>query len=157
MKHILPKLKIFRARYPETAKAVLLLLKEERTATRRRFTRALPGTETHVIRGTLLDLCKVGLAERSIDGEYSLAMRPSFVVSLTPMRMGKIEHAILMLLNDRKFITANDMRKEFAVSHPLFLQSARKLIERGLVEYCDVPVEENSHRTRRHYTYKHPE
>lgn len=49
MKHILPKLKIFRARYPETAKAVLQLLKEERTATRRRFTRALPGTETHVI------------------------------------------------------------------------------------------------------------
>ena len=127
MKHILPKLKIFRARYPETAKAVLLLLEGERTATRRRFTRALPGTETHVIRGTLLDLCKVGLAERSIDGEYSLAMRPSFVVSLTPMR------------------------------HPLFLQSARKLIERGLVEYRDVPVEEKSHRTRRHYTFKNPE
>ncbi|ORM52617.1 hypothetical protein HA41_11065 [Pantoea conspicua] len=60
MKRLLPKLKIFRARYPETASAVLMLLKDERIATRRRFTRALPDTSTHVIRGTLLDLQKTG-------------------------------------------------------------------------------------------------
>lgn len=157
MKRLLPKLKIFRARYPETAAAVLELLKAERTATRRRFTRTLPGTPSHVIRGTLLDLQKNGLLKLSIDGEYSLAVSAAYATSLTPLKMGKIEEYILMLLNDRKFITAKNVRDEFDVSHSLFLMSVKSLMARGLVEYTDVPLYENSVRKRRHYTFKSPE
>ncbi|KKB02653.1 MarR family transcriptional regulator [Pantoea anthophila] len=157
MKHLLPKLKIFRARYPETASAVLLLLKDERIATRRRFTRALPDTSTHVIRGTLLDLQKNGLITRSIDNEYILAVSPAYAAKLTPLKMGKTEECILMLLDKRPYITARKVRQEFDVSHSLFLQAVKKLIERGLVDYTDVPLYENSVRKRRHYTFKSPE
>lgn len=157
MKRLLPKLKVFRARYPETASAVLLLLKDERIATRRRFTRALPDTSTHVIRGTLLDLLKNGLITRSIDNEYSLAVTPAYAAKLTPLKMGKTEEYILMLLDQNRYITARKVRQEFDVSHSLFLQSVKKLIARGLVEYTDVPLYENSVRKRRHYTFKSPE
>jgi len=157
LKRLLPKLKIFRARYPETASAVLLLLKDERIATRRRFTRALPDTSTHVIRGTLLDLQKNGLITRSIDNEYTLAVSAAYATSLIPLKMGKIEEYILMLLNQHRYITARNVRQEFDVSHSLFLQSVKKLIARGLVEYTDVPLYENSVRKRRHYTFKSPE
>jgi len=157
LKRLLPKLKIFRARYPETASAVLLLLKDERIATRRRFTRALPDTSTHVIRGTLLDLQKNGLITRSIDNEYTLAVSAAYATSLMPLKMGKIEEYILMLLNQHRYITARNVRQEFDVSHSLFLQSVKKLIARGLVEYTDVPLYENSVRKRRHYTFKSQE
>ena len=106
---------------------------------------------------TLVDLLKNGLITRSIDNEYSLAVTPAYTARLTPLKMGKTEEYILILLDQNRYITARQVRQEFDVSHSLFLQSVKKLIARGLVEYTDVPLYENSVRKRRHYTFKSPE
>jgi hypothetical protein len=158
LSRLLTKLGIFRARYPETASAILALLTEKPSALRRGITAALPAdTSACAIRESLADLMDIGLIKLSPEKSYRLARPVKFIASLAPVRMSKMENNILALLNQKNVITASDVFNEYGVIRAQFLKPVRRLIERGLVEFHDVPLAPLSTSYRRHYTFKNPE
>ncbi|MDT0178154.1 hypothetical protein Q9R34_19200 [Enterobacter sp. BRE11] len=158
MSWLLPKLRIFRAKHPETASAILHVLAEKPGLLRRGITAALPAETTcYAIRESLADLMRIDLVSLSPRGEYSLAKSAKAVADLVPVRMSKVEHYILTLIDKKAIISASDVFNEYGVIRAQFLKPVRRLIQRGLVESYDVPLAPNSTSYRRHYTFKKPE
>lgn len=154
MSQILPKLKIFGVSYPDTATAIIDLLAEEKTALRRRFSKALPeSTSSHFIRRTLYQLLQLGIISVSLDGEYRLLYPVKAIKALKPIQMSKVEHLILRLMHDRGDVTAADIFDAYGILRAQFLNTAARLIERGLISTYDKPMNESTARFRRYYTF----
>ncbi|MGC0875128.1 hypothetical protein WKG92_19830 [Pantoea agglomerans] len=154
MNQLLPKLKIFGVPYPATAAAVIKLLVEEKTVMRRRFSEALPAdTSTHYIRRTLHKLQLLGIIQMSINGEYSLLLPARTVMEFTPVKMSKVEHLILRLMDSKGDITASDIFAAYGIIRAQFLPAAQRLIKRGVITSYDQAMHENTSRYRRYYKF----
>ncbi len=156
MKNSFPQIKIFNAPYPEVTTRIIELFCTGTTRpflSRRDFTRLLPGAKTDHIRKTLADMLANKILARS-GARYRLAISPSVIAGMTPLRFYKVDLLILRLIHDRKQITAGDVFRLHGISRTIFLKSVSRLISRDLIEsYQEKP----STATRRYYRFKSKE
>lgn len=158
MSRLLTKLGIFRARYPETASAILALLTEKPSALRRGITAALPAeTSACAIRESLADLMDIGLIKLSPEKKLSPgAPREIYCVPCAgPHVQDGKQHSRPAQPEKRHYCIRRFQRVRR--DRAQFLKPVRRLIERGLVEFHDVPLAPLSTSYRRHYTFKNPE